>query len=131
MAMKYRFMDLLACPMCKTFPLELLVFEETTRGKPEEARNWTCEEYCALVGKPVSEEKGDCAQCFPREIVYGLLICGSCGRYFPIIDEIPHMLPDELRNAKEDLSFLKKWRDRIPERVLLHGRPFNLASESE
>lgn len=128
--MKYRFMDLLACPMCKTFPLQLIVFEETERGKPEEARNWTCEEYCALLKKAVKEGRGDCAQCYPKVIVHGLLICESCGRYYPIIDEIPHMLPDELRKREDDLTFLRKWRERIPKHVLLHGRPFNLASES-
>lgn len=126
--MKYRFMDLLACPMCKAFPLRLLVFEEVTRGRPEEARNWTCEEYCALLEKPAKEGKGDCARCFPREVVHGLLTCSSCGRWYPIIDEIPHMLPDDLRNAEEDLAFLEKWREHIPERILREGKPFNLAS---
>jgi len=31
--MKYRFMDIAACPMCKHFPLELYVIEE--REYPE------------------------------------------------------------------------------------------------
>lgn len=25
------------------------------------------------------------------------LVCPKCGREFPIVDSIPHMLPDELR----------------------------------
>jgi uncharacterized protein YbaR (Trm112 family) len=61
-----------------------------------------------------------------EEIVEGLIICPKCNRWFPIIDEIPHMLPDELREAKEDLAFLEKWRSRVPKKVLEEGKPFNL-----
>ena len=65
------------------------------------------------------------------EIVSGLLICPSeeCGRWYPIIDEIPHMLPDELRSEKEDKAFLRKWKEQIPKTVLKQGKPFNLADE--
>lgn len=30
-----------------------------------------------------------------------VLICTECNRWYPVIDDIPHMLPDELR---EDLA---------------------------
>jgi len=43
------------------------------------------------------------------EIVEGMMICSKCNRFYPIIDEMPHMLPDELRNKKEDAEFLEKW----------------------
>jgi uncharacterized protein YbaR (Trm112 family) len=59
-------------------------------------------------------------------IVDGVLICSECGRYYPIIDEIPVMLPDNLRNRKEDLGFLEKWREKIPERVVRGGKPWSL-----
>jgi len=61
-----------------------------------------------------------------EEIVEGLLVCPKCNRYYPIIDEIPHMLPDELREKEEDLGFLEKWKDKIPEKILYEGKPFNL-----
>ena len=60
------------------------------------------------------------------EIVSGMLICPQCGRFYPIIEEIPHMLPDELRERTEDIEFLKKWREKVPERILNEGKPFNL-----
>ncbi|RLG00249.1 MAG: Trm112 family protein [Thaumarchaeota archaeon] len=125
--MKYRLMDLLACPICKNFPLELIVFSEgPIKGKFSWSR---CEEYCGFEGKRIEEiTEFKCDDCFKREIKEGILICNKCGRWYPIIDEIPHMLPDGLREKEEDLGFLRKYRDRIPERVLTRGKPFNLSS---
>jgi len=59
-------------------------------------------------------------------IVDGALSCTQCGRYYPIIDEIPVMLPDELRNKNEDLDFLMKYRDRLPEKIVKQGKPIHL-----
>lgn len=61
-----------------------------------------------------------------EEIVEGLLVCSKCNRFYPIIEEIPHMLPDELREKAEDIGFLKKWQEKIPEKILNEGKPFNL-----
>jgi len=83
-------MEILACPICKHYPLQLYVFEEK------------------------------------KEIVEGLIVCSSCKRWYPIIDEIPHMLPDELRNKEEDLAFLRKWKDKLPEEVVKEGKPYTL-----
>jgi uncharacterized protein YbaR (Trm112 family) len=85
-------MDILACPIDKIYPLELIVFEES------------------------------------EEISSGIITCPKCERWFPIIDEIPHMLPDELREQSEDLPFLQKWKSKIPEKTLQKGKPFNLGS---
>jgi uncharacterized protein YbaR (Trm112 family) len=60
------------------------------------------------------------------EIVEGLIICPQCRRWYPIREEIPEMLPDELRDEKDDLPFLKKWKEQIPKQVLDEGKPFNL-----
>ena len=68
----------------------------------------------------VFEEKG--------EITEGLLVCTECNRWYPISDEIPQMLPDDLREAKEDLEWLSKWKSQVPERVLTQGQPFRLNS---
>jgi len=93
--MKRKLMDFLACAMCKSYPLELYVFEEKD------------------------------------EIVEGLLICpnSECRMWYPIIEEIPHCLPPELREEKDDLTFLEKWKDKIPQKVLKEGKPFNLAQK--
>ena len=89
--MKKRLMDILACPIDKSYPLELHVFEESD------------------------------------EIVSGILICPKCNRWYPIIEEIPHMLPDDLREENEDVAFLRKWKEKIPQRTLAEGRPFKLS----
>jgi uncharacterized protein YbaR (Trm112 family) len=59
-------------------------------------------------------------------VVDGALACTQCGRYYPIIDEIPVMLPDELRNKNEDLDFLAKYQDRLPEKIVKQGKPHHL-----
>ncbi len=88
--MKRKLMEILACPIDKTHPLELHVFEEK------------------------------------EEIVEGLIVCPKCLRWYPIRDEIPEMLPDELRKADEDLPFLKKWKGQAPPKIVSEGKPFNL-----
>jgi uncharacterized protein YbaR (Trm112 family) len=61
-----------------------------------------------------------------EEIVEGLIVCPKCLRWYPIRDEIPEMLPDELRKEREDLPFLEKWKAKVPENILREGKPFNL-----
>ena len=43
-----------------------------------------------------------------EKVAEGALYCQECSRFFPIIDEIPIMLPDELRDKKQEIEFLKK-----------------------
>ena len=92
MGVQRKLLDILACPIDKHYPLELLEFDV----------------------------RGDV-------IVDGVLLCTDCGRYYPIIDEIPVMLPDDLRNKNEDLQFLKRWRERLPPDVVQKGQPYNLS----
>ncbi len=63
----------------------------------------------------------------PDVIVDGALLCDECGRFYPIIDEIPVMLPDDLRNRKEDLEFLTRWKDHLPKETIAAGKPVNLS----
>lgn len=89
--MKRLMLDILACPIDKHHPLNLIEIESS----------------------------GD-------EIREGVLLCDKCDRYYPIMDEIPVMLPDELRNNQRDIDFLKRWQDKIPEKILRHGNPWHL-----
>ena len=59
-------------------------------------------------------------------VIEGILFCTKCNRYYPIKEEIPVMLPDELRKRHEDLDFLQKWQSRIPEKVIKQGNPWHL-----
>ena len=40
--------------------------------------------------------------------------------------EIPIMLPDELRDKKQDLEFLEKNKSSLPEKITLHAIPWHL-----
>ena len=60
------------------------------------------------------------------EIIEGLIVCPKCNRWYPIREEIPEMLPDELREEADELPFLKKWKDKVPKQILEEGNPFNL-----
>ena len=64
-----------------------------------------------------------------EEIIEGMIVCPKCLRWYPIRDEIPEMLPDELRSKRDDVNFLKRWKDKIPEKILIEGKPFNLKEE--
>lgn len=61
-------------------------------------------------------------------ILDGILFCPECNRYYPIIEEIPIMLPDELRKKEKerDLEFMRKWKDSIPEKIIKQGKPWHL-----
>jgi uncharacterized protein YbaR (Trm112 family) len=89
--MKRSMMEILACPIDKHYPLELLELD--------------------AQGEEVKE---------------GVIVCGSCNRYYPIIDEIPVMLPDELRKKEDDMDFLGRWKGSLPDKVLRQGRPWHL-----
>jgi uncharacterized protein YbaR (Trm112 family) len=87
-----RLLDILACPIDKHYPLQLIELKA----------------------------EGD-------KVISGAILCEKCGRYYPIVDEIPVMLPDELRNKKEDLEFLATWRAQLPPKVVQQGLPHNLS----
>ncbi len=136
--MKYRLLNYIACPYCKdpSFPLKLVVFEVRKydeRKLPEDMPRPLCDLYCGYLGKKIEELKKEgreppCDECIKYEVVAGILICSICNRWYPIIDEIPRILPDEYRNREEDLKFLKQYADKVPEEIKLHGKPFNLST---
>ncbi|MFY3740919.1 MAG: uncharacterized protein YbaR (Trm112 family) [Candidatus Nitrosomirales archaeon] len=89
--MKKQMLDILACPIDKSHPLEL--YEMTTDADI---------------------------------IIDGALFCSQCSRFYPIIDEIPIMLPDELRNKNNDMQFLQQWKDKLPSKIINSGKPWHL-----
>lgn len=89
--MKRELLDILACPIDKHYPLELIEINS----------------------------KDDV-------ITDGVLICSKCNRFYPIIDEIPVMLPDELRKKEEDIEFLSKWVKKLPEQTVYNSLPVHL-----
>lgn len=130
--MKYRLVDKLACPMCKHFPLQLIVIERTEYPERTlEEEKPLCELYCGYLGRDIGEDKNmPCEECVKYEVKEGVLFCKNCGRWYPIIDEIAILLPDDLRKEKEDLAFLNKYKDKLPEEIVFEGKPFSLRKQS-
>ena len=56
----------------------------------------------------------------------GALFCPKCSRFYPIIEEIPIMLPDELRDKKQEIGFLKNYKDKLPEKIITMANPWHL-----
>lgn len=90
--------DILACPVDKHYPLELFELDVLAQDNQ--------------IDEAIINE--------------GLLFCNECLRYYPIIDEIPMMLPDELRERQTDINFLQKWKNKIPDKVIRHGNPWHM-----
>ena len=59
-------------------------------------------------------------------IIDGMLTCSKCSRFFPIIEEIPIMLPDDLRDKTQELEFLKKYQKKLPQNIKDNAKPWNL-----
>ena len=90
-------LDILACPIDKYYPLELIEID-TVEDK--------------IINETVIKE--------------GVLFCSQCSRFYPIIEEIPVMLPDELRDKEKDIQFLQKWQEKIPSKIIKNGNPWHL-----
>ena len=56
----------------------------------------------------------------------GALFCSRCSRFYPIIEEIPIMLPDELRDKKMEVEFLNRNKGRLPEKITAESKPWHL-----
>lgn len=57
----------------------------------------------------------------------GALYCTECSRFYLIIDGIPVMLPDDLRDRSAELDAIRNI-DGLPDKILRRGRPWNLSS---
>ena len=56
----------------------------------------------------------------------GALFCSKCSRFYPIIEEIPIMLPDELRDKKLEIEFLTNNKKNLPDKIITKANPWHL-----
>lgn len=59
-------------------------------------------------------------------VIEGALYCTDCSRFYPIIEEIPIMLPDDLRDKNKDIDFLNKNQNKLPEKIIKEASPWHL-----
>jgi uncharacterized protein YbaR (Trm112 family) len=117
--MRKSLLEILACPIDKHSPLEL--FEINVHPANESSSDKQSENRETLG------EQTDNDTTYDNAIVKdGVLFCSRCSRFFPIIDEIPIMLPDELREREKDLQFLLEWETKLPSKILDHGLPWHI-----
>jgi uncharacterized protein YbaR (Trm112 family) len=132
--MKKSMLDILACPIDKNYPLELieLTIKNLQKDNLKENEHPTSNKGNYDSNKKIQNDSGlnhkneihDNVQV--TVVIDGILFCKKCSRFYPIIDEIPIMLPDELRDKQKDLQFLKKWENYIPELILKNSNPWHL-----
>jgi uncharacterized protein YbaR (Trm112 family) len=132
--MNKKLLDILVCPFDKVTPLDLLEFQPASDSQ---AQTIEAEKSMPNISDPTrpnlstltNEEKDHSIQneaLQHTEIVdEGLLLCKTCQRFYPIVEEIPIILPDELRDKKKDIEFLNKWKERIPVDLLTNLKPWS------
>ncbi len=59
-------------------------------------------------------------------VVEGALYCPKCSRFFAIMEEIPIMMPDELRDKDREMGFLEGNRERLPDKIIKQASPWHL-----
>ena len=93
MTMRRTMIDILACPIDKSHPLELFGAREKDGGDT---------------------------------VVEGALFCPECSRFYPIIEEIPIMLPDDLRDKDQEMEFLRRHAGALPDKISKKANPWHL-----
>ena len=59
-------------------------------------------------------------------VIEGAIFCPKCSRFYPIMEEIPIMLPDDLRDNGTLMEFLKNNKDKLPEKIITKANPWHL-----
>ena len=129
-------LDILACPIDKNYPLELIELNVKELEKDHKIKEYfdsfNPNENNSFVkinndnNDKIKEAKEIEQNAKVIIVIDGILYCKKCSRFYPIIDEIPIMLPDELREKEKDLQFLTKWKHSIPEEILTNSNPWHL-----
>ena len=66
-----------------------------------------------LIGIDTVEDK-----IINENVCKGGMLCSQCSRFYPIIEEIPVMLPDEGRDKEKIFSFYRNGRKKFPAKSL-------------
>ncbi|CAN5798811.1 hypothetical protein BH23THE1_BH23THE1_29830 [soil metagenome] len=133
-------MDILVCPFDKVSSLELLEFKTHPNANIKSSQSAPLNEQEPITKEGVYKDNDNNdnnntnnqeltinTSALSSEIIEeGLLLCRTCMRFYPITEEIPIIMPDELRDKKKDLEFLKTWNKSIPENLLKNLKPWTM-----
>lgn len=131
--MDRKLLDILVCLFHKETRLELIEFYDISNNRSEFElslktlkKNNLNNENNEVNNSYIIDEGLKNRQNKNSEVKEGLLICKECTRFYPIVDEIPIILPDDLRDKKKDLIFLSKWESLIPNEILVNLKPWTV-----
>lgn len=148
--MNKKLLDILVCPFDKVTSLELFEFQPAAAAAAAAPESPNDSSSIDKSDKKITEEQRSKTEAMRIEdsgsyqdqplntnsqaqngnggsiVKEGLLLCRSCLRFYPITEEIPIILPDELRDKKKDIEFLKKWGGFIPTQLLGSLKPWTL-----
>lgn len=96
--MPYNLIELIACPMCRGVSFSLKAFEEYRNRTGDIIKG-----HDAAYSVENYNKSGE-----NYKIKTGILFCNSCNRWYPIVDGIHILLPDNYRDEKDDKEFLIK-----------------------
>lgn len=134
-------LNILVCPHDKESELEL--FEFSTRNIKKNIENKTESDKDIIRGNTIKNPEQNSINTGAKKenidkmsadgdlddnvvIEEGILFCNSCSRFYPIVEEIPIILPDNLRDKAKDLEILKKWSHSLPDKVIKNALPWHL-----
>lgn len=135
--MNIRLLDILVCPFDKVSSLELFRFkpradnftvEDKIDKSPSQNDSNNESSRKNIDGNVTNSQDSVSPTTTSSEIIEeGILLCKTCMRFYPITEEIPIILPDELRDKKKDIEFLEKWSTSVPEELLKNLKPWTLS----
>lgn len=59
-------------------------------------------------------------------VTEGALYCTKCSRFFVITQEIPIMMPDDLRDKDREIDFLRDNLQKLPGKIAKQAKPWHL-----
>jgi uncharacterized protein YbaR (Trm112 family) len=136
--MNKKLLDILVCPFDKVSSLDLVEFKSAsspqqlvdTVNKYQTKKVESPSPDSGLVDNGGSNSKENKKTSVGTEsggiVEEGLLLCKTCFRFYPIIEEIPIILPDDLRDKKKDIEFLKKWKESMPQDLRSNLKPWTV-----
>ena len=128
--MNRRMLDILVCPFDKESALELYEFNTRNLGKNDGKLIPDLKSQNKKSNESIENKNKNNLNDIPSDdniiIEEGVLFCNNCSRFYPIVEEIPIILPDELRDKDKDIELLNKWSKSLPDKIIKKALPWHL-----